>query len=462
MKNIGFFQKEETMFKKKLIAMGLIVAMIGSLVACGGEDENANSENKATPTTAVGGSNEEEVVLKNASDDHSSIDAGSIVSFEDDNTSFVTLNDGDWTGDDDSVMSVATKYDSKVLHITRPNGGVPAVAIDIVSLLGDNAANCTKITLDIGIDCLDGFSACSGTATVFAGELNSKIETSWSIYKADAAMKTVTIDLGENVLAAGYKNYLAITSIDDTAVDFSPVFIDNIIFYDASGNALAVDTSVDFAVSGVGEYDWSNAVKQPTDEVFLFAGVQQGTGWWPDKNNSFNFYAENANCAYYFDSETVTFGPGDVLTIYYTMVDPSQNTVAPSQSVPYIRMQNYKNVDADGNELADDGSGWYGGAVDIGYQESVPGPDSEYYMPFKYDHATATDLNLDEDRTPSEIVPINESYSIVQYSYEYIVASLEAKGFNADNWTLDADMIGIADRGLAVTIDAVTIGKAAE
>ena len=451
------------MFKKKLIAMGLVVSMIGSLVACGGsENKSSSTDPTATPTTAVSGGDEEAVVLKNASDDHSSIDAGSIVSFEDDSTSFATLNDGDWTGDDDSVMSVASKFDSKVLYITRPNGGVPAVAIDIVSLLGDNAADCTKITLDIGIDCVDGFSACSGTATVFAGELNTKIESSWSIYKADASMKTVTIDLGENVLTAGCKNYLAITSIDDTAASPSPIFIDNIICYDASGNALAVDSSVEFNVSGVGEYDWSNAVKQPTDEFLVLAGIKTGTGWWPAKENSFNFSVDNGNVIAVLDPNEVSFGPGDVLTIYYTMADASLIADSPYQSVPYIRMQNYEDTDADGNVVEDDGSGWYKGSIDIGYQENNPGPDSEYYMPFLYDNATSSDVNLDEDRTPAEIVPINESYSIVQYSYDYIAASLECKGYNPENWHLNADFIGIADRGMAVTIDAVTIGKAAE
>lgn len=453
------------MFKKKLIAMGLVVTMMGSLVACGGNDKggSTSSDPTATPTTAVGGGEDKEVVeLKNASEDHSAIDAGSIVSFEDDNTSFATLNDGDWTGDDDSVLSVASKFDSKVLHITRPNGGVPAVAIDLVSLLGDNAANCTKITIDLGIDCVDGFSACSGTATVFAGELNTKVETAWSIYKADAAMKTITIDLGGNVLTAGCKNYLAITSIDDTAVKASPVFIDNIICYDASGNALPVDTSVEFAVSGVGEYDWSNAVKKPVDEKLVLTGITTGTGWWPAKENSFNFCLENGNVAVSLNQDDFAFGPGDVLTIYYTMADPSLIPDAPYQSVPYIRMQNWKDNDADGNEIADDGSGWYGGSIDVGYQETIPGADSEYYMPFNYDNANACDVNLDEDRTPAEIVPINESYSIVQYSYEYIAASLEAKGYNADTWKDNADFIGIADRGMVVTIDAVTIGKAAE
>lgn len=463
------------MFKKKLIAMGLTVAMVGSLVACGAKEENNDTP---TPTTASSSDGSKTTPaasgIQNASDDHSSIAADSIVSFEDGNFSFATYNDADWTGDDDGVVSVASKFDSQVLHVTRPNGGNPAVAIDLVSLLGDNAEKCAKITLDVGVDCGDTFSAISGSVIVYAGETNTEIETSWSLYKADAAMKTVTIDLGGNVLTADASNYLTFSDVEDAAATPSALCVDNIIFYDADGNALPVDSSVDFAVVGVGEYDWSNGVKQPTDEVLLFAGVQTGSGWWPDNANSFAFTQNDA--VQYFDPSEYEFGPGKVLTIYYSVAD-LENT-EPYQAYPYIRMQNWNNYDEEGNEI--DLPDWPTSViVDVSYSggdkwgaDYTPNLFKEGYE-FLYDNATQTDIGLvkeneDDKGVPAETVLINQSYTIVQYSYEYFCYAIEACGLfqdgdlTVDDWMSVADFIGIADRGSVLKINAVTIGTAAE
>lgn len=465
------------MFKKKLIAMGLTVAMVGSLVACGEKENNTDSPSPTTASTSVGDKKTPPTSeIKNASDDHSSVDAGSIVSFEDGNFSFTTYNDADWTGDKDGVVSVASKFDSQALHVTRPNGGTPAVAIDLVSLLGDNAEKCKKISLDVGVDCGDTFTAMSGNVVVYAGETNAEIDTAWSLYKADAAMKTVTVDLGENVLVAGATNYLTFSDITDAATSPAPICIDNIIFYDADGNALPVNTGVDFAVDGVGEYDWSNGVKQPTDEVLLFSGVQTGSGWWPDNNNAFAF---TENDAVKFIDPTVEgneFGPGKVLTIYYSVAD-LENTPG-YQAYPYLRMQNWNNYDEEGNEI--DLPDWPTSViVDVSYSggdkwaAGVTANDFKEGYSFYYDNAAQADIGLvkenEEDHgVPAETVPINESFTIVQYSYEFIAFAVEQCGIfqdgemTVDDWTKVADFIGIADRGAVLKINAVTIGTAAE
>lgn len=437
------------MFKKKLIAMGLVVSMLGSLVACGGEEEpKTATQSNAAPTSAVKPAGE----AQSQADSHEGISSDCIVSFEDDSLAFATINESDWTGDKDSEMSIASVFGSKVLRVTRPNKGTPAVAIDLLSLLGENASLCTKITVDIGVDCGADFASSAGTVSVFAGESGTECSTSWSLYRSDAAMKTFTIDLGSNVLTSGSANYLAITSMEDAAKSPLPIVIDNIICYDAGGNALPVDTSVEFAVEGVGEYDWSNGCKQPTDEVLLFAGVEADNGWWPDNANAFSF-VEN-DTVNFVDPNTVSFTEGMVLTIYYSTVDSATITDAPYSAYPYLRMQNWVNYDEEGNEIADDGSGWYNSAfiVDVSYGADSATKSVEGFVEF----------SADEDGTPADDFPINDSYTIVQYSYEYIASALEAKGCTVDNWTECADFIGIADRGYGLKISAVTLGKAAE
>lgn len=455
------------MFKKKLIALGLCVAMLGSLVACGGENNSGTTDATPTPTTEASGDKTDDKgdanEVKNGADDHSSVSADCIVGFDDDKMAFATYNDADWSGDKDGEVSIVTKFDSKMLQVTRPNGNIPAVAIDVCSLLGDNAANCSKITLDVGVDNADGFAALSGSCMLYAGTANTLIETPWSIYLPAKSMITVTIDLGENVLDPAATNYLTFANFEDASTGTpSSILIDNIIFYDASGTPIAVNPDAEFAVNGVGEYDWSNGVKQPTDEVFLYSGVLTGTGWWPDNANSFSFVQNDT--VTFIDPTVTPFGPGDVLTIYYSVADPSLIATQPYQSFPYLRMQNWNNIDADGNEY--EYEGWPTNVIcDVSWTADYLGKDGYEIDPsreFRYDNATQSDVNKDEDGTPGEGVMINDSYSIVQYPYEFIVECLEGAGIDPTDWTTVADFIGVADRGMAVRINAVTIGKAAE
>lgn len=427
------------MLKKKLLACGLTMAMVSSLVACGSEESKpSGGDSNVTPTEAAGNQTPSGEGLAAGIEDHSSVDAGSIVSFEDGGMSFLTKNDTDWGRDNDTVVSVQDKFGSKVLHLTRPNGKIPAIAIDVVSLLGDKAAECASISIDIGIDTADGsFVATEGKVVVYSGEDNKLNEKKFNIYKASQAMKTVKIDLGSE-LVAGAKNYLCLTEIAQEDGKTAPsIVIDNIIFYDKDGKAIAVNSAAEFAVNGVGEYDWSNGVKQPTDEKLLFTGGTTGGGWWPDHTNAWCWSPceSSDNHDHHFTPETAPFGEGDVITVYYTLLDECETW----QSVPYLRAQNYTLQDENGNDI-DDGSNW--SSLDVWNSSAWE--------------------NWEDDGTPGPDALVNESKNICQIPYKYLVEAIEGAGGDPSVGIGTIDFIGVADRGTHVLINAVTIGKEAQ
>jgi hypothetical protein len=428
------------MFKKKLIALGLSTAMVCSFVGC--VDDSSSSETttpaaSAADATSTGKTGTLSGNRGDGSEDHSAVSADCIVDFEDGVADFAIVNESTFTGDKETTAEVKdNEFGSKVLYMTRPNGGETSVAIDIVSLLGDNASKCAKISLDLGIDPGDTFAAFSGTVDVYYGANNTLLQTSYSIYKEDQIEKTVTIDLPETLVEG---NYLTFNSITDTSANnATSQYIDNIICYDADGNALPLDSSVTFAVDGVGARDWSNGVVQPEDEVVVLSpNTVQNGGWWPQDEDAFSFQPSDAYAQY-----EGTFGPGDVLTIYYSVADPDATDYG-YQAYPYIRCMNYPEYDEDGNEI-DDGSNWpYNNQciVDIDYSDSC-----------------SETMTYDEDGTPSDGAKVNESFTIVQYSYEYILEQFNAK--DIEEFTPYCDFFGIADRGAALNIEAITIGKA--
>lgn len=447
------------MFKKKLLALGLSLAMVASIAACGSDDKKENnSENTPAATQSAestpAGNNEgkpteapaKEDEPTSAAADHSSIAAGSIVDFEDGNSSFLVLNEADWGRDKGSEVSIADAFGSKMLQVTRPNGLNPSIAIDIVGLLGDNASKCAKISVDLGLK-NDVFGAASGSVLVYAGETNTEIAQTYSIYKITAACKTVEIDLGGNTLVEG--NYLTFGKVTDGGAKPSSILVDNIIFYDASGNALPIDSSVSFAVNGVGEYDWSNGTVQPVDEELIMTGVATGTGWWPDGGNSFQTSDETESSGFKY-LDPAKFGPGTVITVYYNLADPEKTDGW--QSAPYIRMQNWTAKDADGNDIADDGSGWNAAnAVDV--------------QPHNFDLDGDGQPDMNEDGSGyGENFACNLSKDIVQFYFEDFQAGIKAVFPDITDeqlleWTKYADMIGVADKGVVSNIKAITIGK---
>ncbi len=460
------------MFRKKLIAAGLVSAMLCSLVACGDkgntDPDKGASAGTATKAPAPNHNEKEKEEAASGIKDHSGVDAGSIVNFEDGNYAFAKYNEADWSGSKGATLSVADKLDGKALCVNRTSAGNPAVAVDLASLLGDNASKCAKVSVDIGVDPTNGvFNAVSGSAVVYAGEANTECKSTFAIYKATAAMKTVEIDLGTNGIDPAATNYLTIIDLDDSSSTPTLVYLDNIICYDASGSALPLNSGVEFAVEGVGEYDWSNATSQPENEVLLYAGANTGTSWWPEAANSFVFDEANTGNGNYI--KDFTFGPGDVITIYYRVADPEIDVTTTDkqfQCFPYFRIQNWQTTLEDGSKVDD--PEWPSGTIlDVSWTDWKDGMTTDASRAFYYDNGAGAAVGLDEDNTPAETVMINDSYTIVQYPYEFFTdcATVNAGIFAEDGMDVNqifkfADFCGVADRGLLLKIDAVTVGKA--
>ena len=189
-----------------------------------------------------------------------------VIDFEDGNMSFLGL---DMTaGNADAAgLSVVDYNGSKALKVDV-QGKVPYVALNLEGLLGENIVNVRKITFDVGVDLApDGkFYAVSGNVLRYVGEENNKLSTAWSVYMKNKNPKTATVVIEDDeAFMAGVGNTIVLTKEKDTYTeepkfkDEKPlnVYFDNIQFFDAEGNALAVDTSAVWAAADTGA-DLSN------------------------------------------------------------------------------------------------------------------------------------------------------------------------------------------------------------
>jgi len=403
---------------------------------------------------------------------------------------FVKYNDTDWTRDMKAQISVEDVNGSKVLKVTRPENGVPVVAIDCAALLGDKLSSAKSISIDLGINVKgDKFTSASGTVKVIKSDGSELASVDYANYKKDLAIKTVDIDLNDEL---DNGSYIYLAGFSDTATsNYSDFLMDNIVFYDGNydskakkheGSAIPVNASSTFAIAGFGEFDWSNGTKKPTDEKLLFTGGETGTGWWPKAENSMSFVLSqeevdaNKDIGYSIDPDEVGFGPGSVLTVYYSVPDKSDTEKAWTW-IPYFRAQNWEmkveekdeagnivyeknddgtdKLDDQGNPvpkmvaLEDDGSGWYTGIIDCQcHNFSTDGNG---------------DVDTNDDGTLADHVCINKSYTIGQYYYEDFVAGVDAtKVTSSDPWYKFCDFIGVADKSTKLNIQAVTIGKLSE
>ena len=513
------------MFKKKLIAFGLCCAMLGSMAACGSSSSSSSSSSSAsessssaapvdssssssssaepsessTPSEPAGSTEQAPggKTLKNASADHSAIDAGSIVNFEDGSLSFVKYNETDWARAFDAKPEVADAYGSKVLKVVRPKGGVPVVALDASALLGADASKCKSLSLDLGIivneEYKSQFPSCSGTVRVFDGEKNKIAEVAYSNYSDKNAVKTVYVNLN-GTLTEG--SYIYISGFEDTAKEkYADFIMDNVIFYDGTyddkankvdGSALKVDSSKSFSVAGFGEFDWTGGTAAPSDEQVLFMGGEANNNWWPKDYNAFSLTrtqeeldsktGDAHNKSYAFSPDIFTSDA--VLTIYYEV--PDFEAGQDYQWYPYFRIQNEPNeipevdengnpvyeTDKEGNQKLDadnnpipkmkadptpDGSGWYGDGNNIIDVEPSATNESYSIVQFKVSdieklHASLIESNYKKAKKKAD--KNGETFTEVMVDA------------SAEPWTKYADFMGVADRGMKLNILAVTVGKA--
>lgn len=423
---------------KKILALMLVATMSMALVACG--DKKSDDENKdVTPTSAPSSSPSATPTPEVKERTDLPEDASSYVNFEDGNADFAVIALSNAACDLASTLSVKDFAGSKGLVATSPasdnifSGKHPFIAIDVVGMLGEKAADVAKIQYDIGIDFKGGaFQAVAGSLLMYTGEGNVESTTPWSVYLEEQNPKTYTVDVPEGGFVTGAKNYICFTVIDGNPIESTDfdVALDNIVFRDKDGNVITPDTSVKFnTVEGIDQsfwlnLVWDNATKQPVNEKIILTGVKTGSGWWPDAKNSMSFVDGVAKEQGYGAQLTPDdFKPGMVMTIYYDQ--PFEHLDENAYQIPYLRAQAW---------ATEDGS-FAGGSADVW---------------------NFTDDYLETDRR-------NNARTIVQYTYEEIAEALN-KGFGTtgEDWKTYCSFLGVADRGAAINIYKVTIGELPE
>lgn len=206
--------------------------------------------------------------------------------FEDGNAGFVAVYEG-MANSAAAAVEVVDYNGSKALKVTNADGKVPYVAFDVVSLLGDKAADVASVEMTMGIENPDGkFFACSGEMKLFVdGEL-SKIARSWSVYmeKKNPKVASFTMD-GESFSAESAPVMVVSLTVDNgIAKGAAPavLYIDDVRFLDAEGNVIAADSTVSFnAPEGFGGgADMSNLQYLGADAVELEGMAGKAAGAW--------------------------------------------------------------------------------------------------------------------------------------------------------------------------------------
>lgn len=262
---------------KKLIAMLLALLMVVSMAACGTTDTTETTETTAAPTetTQATEPTEPEVETVPVS-----------VDFEDGNYGFVALYEG-MANADASTIEIADYNGSKALKITNGSGKVPYVAIDVWSLLGENAANVASIEMTMGIVNPDGkFYACSGQVMLWNEKELSKSTYGWSVYLENKNPKVASVVLKDQAFSADVAPIMVVTLNTDNGATAgaanATLYIDDIRFLDAAGNLITADTSVAFAEPNgfSGDKDMSNLqyLKASTVALEGMSGIT-GSAW---------------------------------------------------------------------------------------------------------------------------------------------------------------------------------------
>ena len=226
---------------KRFLTVLLATAMaVVTLTACGGDAETAgsNTENAGT---------EETVSADGTGEAATPVATVASVDFEDGNCGFVKMNllKG---SPDESLLSVVDYNGSKALYAENVSGKAMFIGINVSALLGDQVADLSTITMDIGTEAADGsFAATSGYLYAYAGEGNEEVKCdAWSVYLETQNPKTATFDVSGVGFVAGADNYILLSKETDNNATAASMYLDNITFLDAEGNVLTADTTVDF------------------------------------------------------------------------------------------------------------------------------------------------------------------------------------------------------------------------
>ena len=443
---------------KALLALGMSAAMVAGLVACGnttdsGDSTTAQETESVTNNDSSADETEEETEEEGGyASTGVTVESGKGIDFEDGNSGFIVF-DTVVAGSGAGSVEVVDFNGSKAAKLVADDTSVgvdatgastetptatPYIAIDAGSLLGDKIADCKGIQMDLAVEYSDGsFSAVSGS--IYAGNSAGAESDTWSVYMAKGNPKTISMTMDSSEFSAEDANIfmVSLSTVGAPATEVPTIYIDNIIFLDADGNALEIgDTSVEFNEAGMGVVDWSNGVQQPMGETVLagVSGTQSG-GWWPQDSLMMTCDQDVADAMGYTYVDPALLTSDSVITIYFTDDTDAINDSGAWQT-PYIRSGQWDDLTVDDEKIKD-----------FSYDVKISNTDVSPY------------INKDEtiDGTSfDQIQPdtmVNKSWAIVQYTYAQIAETMED-----DNWPTDLTWFGIADMGTNVTIDKVTIG----
>ena len=257
--------------------------MAVSLTAC---SNNAGTNNESTTPSASESTQESsQETTPQETTQTPEVKSEASVDFEDGQMGFVEVYSAPANAAD-IEMSVVDYNGSKALEIKNLNGKVPFVGIDVSSLCGDAIADVASISMTLGVAYEDGsFSACAGKLTTWTGEDLVQTGYDWSVYMESKNPKVASVNVSEVPFTAGANNIVVLSLDTDNGASAghgnATLYVDDITFYDKSGNVITADKSVAFAApagySDTGR-DSSNlfAVKNAVE----FEGFQTSADAW--------------------------------------------------------------------------------------------------------------------------------------------------------------------------------------
>jgi hypothetical protein len=266
--------------RNKLLACLMAGTMAVSLTAC---SNNANSDTTTAPSTTEAVTTTEAATEQTTTEPSATSNAS--IDFEDGQMGFVEVYSAPANAAD-VELNVVDFGGSKALEVKNLTGKVPFVGIDVSSLCGADTAKIASVSMKLGVSYEDGsFSACAGKITTWTGEDLVQTGYDWSVYMESKNPKVATVDVSGVPFVADAKNIMVLSLETDNGIDAghgnATLYVDDITFYDASGNVLTADQSVAFAApAGYSDSgrDSSNlfAVKNAVE----FEGFQTSADAW--------------------------------------------------------------------------------------------------------------------------------------------------------------------------------------
>lgn len=252
--------------------------------------------------------------------------------FEDGNAAFVSVYEG-MANAASATVEVADYNGSKALKITNNDGKVPYIAFDVLSLLGEKAADVFCVEMTMGIENPDGkFYACSGDMKLFvSGEL-SKMARPWSVYMEKKNPKVAPFFMVGEQFSEDAPLMVVTLSVDNGAAKGATpavLYIDDIRFLDADGNVIPADSTAVFVEpEGFGGgADMSNLQYLGADAVELEGMAGLAAGAWSQ---------DGVEMTEEFKAALV---PGAVIEISYSSESGDMWIVLPDAAAGWTRIE---------------------------------------------------------------------------------------------------------------------------